>query len=64
VCDDDNITPVAVAVAGAERAPRGEVRRYPIGHFDIYLSEWFDRAVADQTEFLAVSLGVRMPLAG
>jgi hypothetical protein len=36
----------------AQRAPRGESRHYPIGHFDIYTGEWFERAVADQTEFL------------
>jgi len=59
VCDDDAITPPGPAVAGAERAPAGEVRRYPIGHFDIYLGEWFERVVADQTEFLAASLGGR-----
>jgi len=28
------------------------VKHYPIGHFDIYLGEWFDRSVADQVTFL------------
>jgi hypothetical protein len=36
----------------AAGAPRGELVRYPIAHFDIYTGEWFERAVADQTEFL------------
>ena len=31
---------------------RGEVKRYPVGHFDIYLGEPFEHAVRDQTEFL------------
>jgi dienelactone hydrolase len=62
VCDDDTITPVAPALAGAQRAPRGEVRRYPIGHFDIYLGDWFDRAVTDQTAFLVRSLAVSTTL--
>jgi dienelactone hydrolase len=53
VCDDDAITPARPALRAAEAAPRGEVRRYPIGHFDIYLGEWFERTVADQTAFLA-----------
>ena len=39
-------------------APRGEVKRYPVGHFDIYLGEPFEHAVADQTEFLVRHLGV------
>jgi fermentation-respiration switch protein FrsA (DUF1100 family) len=53
VCDEDAITPPKPALRAAEAAPRGEVRRYPIGHFDIYLGEWFEKAVADQAEFLA-----------
>jgi hypothetical protein len=44
-------------LAAAAAAPSGsEVKRYPIGHFDIYLGEWFERAVADQTEFLSKRL--------
>ncbi len=62
VCEDDAITPPGPAVAGAGRAPAGELRRYPIGHFDIYLGGWFERAVADQTEFLLAILGDRRPL--
>ena len=40
----------------AQQAPRGEARHYPIGHFEIYVGEWFERAVADQTEFLTSHL--------
>lgn len=50
--DDDVVTPPKLALKAAERAPRAEVKRYPIGHFDIYVGEWFERAVADQTDFL------------
>jgi fermentation-respiration switch protein FrsA (DUF1100 family) len=52
VCDRDQTTPPAAAVRMAQRAPRGEAKHYPIGHFDIYKGEWFERAVADQAEFL------------
>lgn len=52
VCDRDETTPPEPAARAAERAPKGELRRYPIGHFDIYVGEGFERAVADQTEFL------------
>ena len=37
----------------ARRAPRGEVRLYPDGHFDIYVAEPFERVVKDQLASLA-----------
>jgi pimeloyl-ACP methyl ester carboxylesterase len=52
VCERDATTPPAPAVRMAELAPRGELVRYPIGHFEIYLGEPFERAVRDQTAFL------------
>ncbi|WP_232376498.1 alpha/beta hydrolase [Amycolatopsis aidingensis] len=52
VTDRDSLCPAENTVRHARKAPRGEIKRYPIGHFDIYLGEWFERAVADQTEFL------------
>jgi fermentation-respiration switch protein FrsA (DUF1100 family) len=52
VADADAVTPPSLAIAAAQRTPRSELVRYPIGHFDIYVDEWFERAVADQTEFL------------
>lgn len=49
VCDRDGTTPPANAVRAAERAPRGELRRYPLEHFQIYTHP---QARADQVEFL------------
>jgi fermentation-respiration switch protein FrsA (DUF1100 family) len=57
VCSGDAITPPGPAIAGAARAPLGELREYPIGHFDIYTGVWFERAVADQTQFLCDCIG-------
>ena len=51
-CEKDQTTPHEPAVWMAQRAPRGELKLYPIGHFDIYLGEDFERAVTDQVEFL------------
>jgi len=34
------------------RAPRGTVKRYDEGHFDIYVGDAFERVVADQLDFL------------
>lgn len=65
VCDRDETTPPAPAAKMAARAPRGEVVHYPIGHFDVYTGEHFERAVADQTAFLTRHLvDAPLPVAG
>jgi hypothetical protein len=56
VCDGDSLTPADRTVALLSKAPLAEIKRYPIGHFDIYVGEWWERAVKDQTEFLACRL--------
>jgi fermentation-respiration switch protein FrsA (DUF1100 family) len=52
VASKDLDTPPAPAAKAAARAPKGELRRYDCGHFDVYLDPWFDRVVTDQVEFL------------
>jgi dienelactone hydrolase len=52
VADNDDLTAPGLVLKAANKAPRAEVKRYPIGHFDIYVGEWFERAAADQTDFL------------
>ncbi|MDP8943587.1 MAG: alpha/beta hydrolase [Actinomycetota bacterium] len=52
ICEHDLLTPAERATRVARSAPRGEARLYPIGHFEIYFGEWFERAVSDQIEFL------------
>lgn len=56
VCDSDLITPAKPAVRVAQQAPRGEVKRYPIGHFDLFFGDWFDNVVRDEIEFLTRNL--------
>jgi len=57
ICDKDSLVPAKGALTAAAAAPRGgEVKHYPVGHFEIYLGEWFERAVSDQTEFLTRQL--------
>ena len=58
ICDEDAVAPPETARRYAATAPRGEVKRYPVGHFDIYLGEPFEHAVRDQTEFLVRHLQV------
>ena len=52
VADRDVVTPPEPALKAASLAPRAEVRRYDVGHFDIYVGETFERVVADQIAFL------------
>jgi dienelactone hydrolase len=52
VCDADTVAPAKATLRHAARAPRGEIRRYPVGHFDIYIGEFFERVVTDQLAFL------------
>jgi pimeloyl-ACP methyl ester carboxylesterase len=53
VCDHDSVAPAGATLRHAARCPQAEVQRYPIGHFDVYVGADFERAVADQLEFLA-----------
>ena len=56
VGDRDAVTPPGPAIDAAQRTPHAELKRYPIGHFDIYVGEWFERAVVDQAEFFERTL--------
>jgi pimeloyl-ACP methyl ester carboxylesterase len=60
IADRDAICPpAAVEKAAWEATGRAEVRRYPIGHFDIYVGEGRERSIADQLHFLRRHLAVR-----
>src|SRR5947209_4453262 len=52
ICDEDTSAPADAALGYAAQAPQAEVKRYPIGHFDIYKGQWFEQASAEQTDFL------------
>ena len=51
-CEGDALAPATRTAALASKAPRAEVKRYPFGHFDIYVGEPFEQAVGDQAAFL------------
>jgi fermentation-respiration switch protein FrsA (DUF1100 family) len=57
VCDTDTLAPADRTAKLASRAGQGEIKRYPVGHFDIYLGAAWEEAVLDQTEFLVRHLG-------
>jgi pimeloyl-ACP methyl ester carboxylesterase len=59
VCLPDAVTPAKPALVAAARAPLSEVRRYDVGHFDVYVGTMFELAVADQIDFLNFHLPER-----
>ena len=64
VTSDDAITPPGPSRRAAERAPSGTLLEYDGGHFDIYVPPLFERAVADQIDFLGRHVpGVEAPAA-
>lgn len=52
VCDQDSVAPARATLKLVADAPRGEIRRYPVGHFEIYLGDAWEQAVTDQSDFL------------
>lgn len=57
ICDKDTVAPAKQTLNYAQLAPKGEIKHYPVGHFDIYQGEAFETAVADYVEFLQRHLG-------
>jgi fermentation-respiration switch protein FrsA (DUF1100 family) len=50
ICDHDVLAPIRPETE-KELRKYAEVKRYPIGHFDIYHGDNFEKAVSDQLEF-------------
>jgi cephalosporin-C deacetylase-like acetyl esterase len=52
VCEKDNlVSPESVDNVAEILDDKAEIKRYPIGHFDIYTGYHFEQAVGDQIEF-------------
>jgi hypothetical protein len=56
VAERDLETPEELSRQIAERAPRGELRRYPVSHFDFYRDPVRQRVLVDQIDFLRTHL--------
>jgi alpha-beta hydrolase superfamily lysophospholipase len=52
IAQADTAASLSLAQQAAQRAPQGELRRYPGGHFTAYLGEVFENMVTDQVSFL------------
>ena len=58
IADRDSVAPASAARTAAWHAKgRVEVRDYPSAHFEIYLGDWRERAIADQLHFVRRHLG-------
>ncbi|MDD3764859.1 MAG: alpha/beta hydrolase [Nevskiales bacterium] len=64
ICTQDSVAPTSAAEETARRigAP-AEVKRYDIGHFDIYVGDGFEQAVGDQVAFFTRVLRPATPVA-
>jgi fermentation-respiration switch protein FrsA (DUF1100 family) len=52
-CENDELVSSKSHKRAAEiLGDKAVVKAYPIGHFDIYFGEWFEKAVNDQIEFI------------
>jgi pimeloyl-ACP methyl ester carboxylesterase len=58
IAEKDSLIPAALQEKMAVRMPRGEVVKYPIGHFEIYTGNAFEQAVEKQAAFLKKHLHV------
>lgn len=52
VCETDSVAPAGPTLRYAAKAPLGEIKTYPEGHFAIYVDDAFERVVTDQIAFL------------
>jgi uncharacterized protein len=53
VFEEDDVNPPKLGRRAAERAPRGELREYPGGHFAPFDNPIFNQVAADQVSFLS-----------
>jgi hypothetical protein len=52
IAEKDTLISSAIQEEMAELLPKGEIIRYPIGHFDIYKGKDFEKTVQSQACFL------------
>jgi pimeloyl-ACP methyl ester carboxylesterase len=55
ICEHDSLAPIRAETA-KELEKYAEVKHYPIGHFDIYIGDNFEKSVSDQLEFFKKQL--------
>lgn len=61
VCENDSVAPARTTSRLLSKAPHVEMHHLPVGHFDIYTGEDFERVVADQLAFIERHVPVGHP---
>lgn len=56
--EKDSLIPALAVEKTALKLPKGNLVKYPFGHFDIYTGKNFEDAVAKQTDFLLSNLSI------
>ena len=51
VCTKDTLAPATTTIKYAKLSPKAIVRKYQCGHFDIYLGDYFEKAILDYIDF-------------
>ncbi|MGI9403865.1 MAG: alpha/beta hydrolase [Hyphomicrobium sp.] len=61
-CIKDSVASSRAAVAAAARmGDKARLVKWPIGHFDVYIGEWFERSIQEQVSFFTAHLRPRTP---
>jgi uncharacterized protein len=55
VCTKDSVAPAKQTIGFAKQAPKGTIKEYDVGHFDIYVGEPFEKATKDYIDFYKAS---------
>lgn len=57
VCGKDTVAPPGPTLSYAKKAPKATIKHYEqMGHFDIYIGDYFDTATRDYKDFLRAHL--------
>jgi len=54
--ENDSLISARAVERCARRIKQAETMKLPVGHFEIYRGEWFEKAVAAEADFLAKNL--------
>lgn len=60
VCLKDTLAPAKATIECARRSKNATIVEYDCGHFDIYVGEFFDRAIADYINFFNTHVRERL----
>lgn len=52
ICGKDSVAPADTTLAYAKTAPKGVIKWYDVGYFDIYYGQPFELAIQDYKQFL------------